>query len=37
MEGELEIYWNGNNDLDNDFEAFLANIINDMNKVEVED
>jgi hypothetical protein len=37
MEGEQEIYWNGKNDLGNDFEALLIDIIDNIDKVEAED
>jgi hypothetical protein len=37
MEGEQEIYWNGEDNLGNDFEALLIDTIDDMDKVEAED
>jgi hypothetical protein len=37
MEGEQEIYWNGEDDLGNDFEALLMDTIDDMDEGEAED
>jgi hypothetical protein len=37
MEGEQETYWNGEDDLGDDFEALLMDTIDDIDEVEVED
>jgi hypothetical protein len=37
MEGEQEIYWNGKDNLGNNFEALLIDTINNIDKVEAED
>jgi hypothetical protein len=37
IEGKQEIYWNGEDNLGDDFEALLMDIIDNMDEVEVED